>query len=149
MKDPGKSSLNWKRISRNFLAYALGIGLGTLLVWALWLRNRDIPKFWPVGMVKESILKSTIENNETNTCYLNCLGLNDSTLRVSLSKGDLTMPPVRRKPYPVYRISPASTTGEKTRMYIEVKDSTYNIFRVEDLPGTTRNHVCDCKQVSF
>jgi hypothetical protein len=35
------------------------------------------------------------------------------------------------------------------RLYVESKDSTYNIFKIEDLPGTTKNHICDCKTVDF
>jgi len=150
MKDPAKTGVNWKRIGRNFIAYGGGLTLGFILVKFLWWDQRpDLDSLWPKGMAKEKIARSTIENNEINSCYLNCLHTTDSALRVLIKDADIKMPPVRREPYPVYRISTSSATGEKVRLYIESKDSTYNIFKVEDLPGTTKNHLCDCKQVAF
>lgn len=150
MKDPAKKGVNWIRIGRNFLAYAGGLILGFILVKFLWWDRRpDLESMWPKGMVKDKLGRSTIESNEVNQCYLTCLGTNDSTLRTLLSKGDVHFPPVRREPYPVYRISTTTSSGEKTRFYVESKDSTYNIFKIEDLPGTTKNHMCDCKQVAF
>jgi hypothetical protein len=149
MKDLRKKEVNWSRIFRGFLAYGTGIGLGIFLVWALWLRNRDIPNFWPGGMVREKIVESTIETNNINTCYLNCLGTTDSSLRILIKRADVKMPPARRQPYPVYGITTLSSTGEKVRLWIESKDSTYNIFKIEDLPGTTKNHDCKCEEVNF
>lgn len=150
MKELQKKERDWKRIRRNFFAYALGIGLGTIAVKFLWWDNRkDLDSMWPKGMVKDKIARSSAEKNDLNECYLTCLGTNDSTLRILLSKGDVHFPPMRREPYPVYRISTLSSTGEKMRFYIESKDSTFNIFKVEDLPGTTKNHICDCKTVEF
>ena len=149
MKDLQKKPTNWKRIGRNLLAYVFGIGLGTVLVWALWLRNRDVPNFWPVGMVKDKLMRSSIEENDLNKCYLGCLQTNDSLLRISFKKSDVKFPPVKREPFPVYRITTTSSSGEKIRYYIESKDSTYNILKVEDLPGTTKNHICDCKPAAL
>jgi hypothetical protein len=150
MKDPRKNNINWKRIGRNFLAYGGGLTIGFILMKYLWWDQRtDLESMWPKGMVKSKIGRSTIESNEINTCYLTCLGTNDSTLRTLLSKGDVHFPPVRREPFPVYRISTSSPSGEKLRLYVESKDSTYNIFKIEDLPGTSKNHICDCKTVEF
>src|SRR5688572_9419577 len=150
MKDRTKKGVNWRRIGRNCLAYAGGLTLRFILVKFLWWDRRpDLESMWPKGMVKDKLGRSTIENNEINQCYLTCLGTNDSTLRTLLSKADVHSPPVRREPFPVYRISTTTPSGEKTRLYVESKDSTYNIFKIEDLPGTTKNHICDCKQVAF
>lgn len=149
MKELQKQPTNWKRIRRNMLAYVFGIGLGAFLVWALWLRNRDVPSFWPEGMVKDKLMKSTIEENDINMCYLTCLQTNDSVLRASFKKADVQFPPVKREPFPVYRIATSTSSGEKMRLYIESKDSTYNILKLEDLPGTTKNHICDCKVAGF
>lgn len=149
MKELQKEPTNWKRIGRNALAYVLGIGLGTILVWALWLRNRDVPNFWPEGMAKDKLMRSTIEENDMNICYLTCLETTDSLLKIQFKRGDVKFPPVKREPFPVYKISITTLSGEKTRLYIESKDSTYNILKLEDLPGTTKNHICDCKAVDF
>ncbi len=149
MKELQEQPTNWKRIGRNALAYVLGIGLGAVLVWALWLRNRDVPNFWPEGMARDKLVRSEIEENGLNKCYLTCLETNDSLLRVSFKKADIKFPPIRREPYPIYRVSTSSLSGVKIRFYIESKDSTYNIMKVEDLPGTTKNHLCDCKGAEF
>jgi hypothetical protein len=151
MKELQKKEINWKRIIRGFLAYGFGIGLGSFLVWALWLRNRDVPNFWPEGMVKEKITDASLEINTTNECYLKCFGINDSLLRKEIGKGDVkfSISKTRRKPAPVYAIDTRTNTGEKVRWWIESKDSTYNIFRIDDLPGTTKNHLCDCTPVAF
>ncbi len=146
-----KKPIEWKRIIRGFVAYGLGIGLGTFLVWALWLRNRETPNMWPEGMVKDQIGRSKMETNPINDCYLKCFALNDSILKKELKKGDVIfgISKTRRKPAPVYAIDISSVKGEKMRWWIESKDSTYNIFKMEDLPGTTSNHICDCQPVSF
>lgn len=151
MKDLNKKEINWRRIGRNLAAYIVGIGLGSFLVWALWLRNRDVPEFWPEGMVKDKIFKSTMDSNATNQCYIKCLQTNDSLVRTIIKKGDVkfSISKTRRKPAPVYAIDTRSLSGEKVRWWIESKDSTYNIFKVDDLPGTTKNHICDCKPVEF
>jgi len=149
MKELQKQPTNWKKIGKNALAYIFGIGLGTVLVWALWLRNRDVPSFWPEGMVKDKLMGSTIEVNDLNACYLTCLGTSDSLLKIQFKKGDVQFPPVKREPFPVYKILTTTTTGEKTRLYVESKDSTYNILKLEDLPGTTKNHICDCKSINL
>jgi len=149
MKDLKKKEVNWVRIGRNLLAYVLGIGIGSVLVWALWLRNRDIPSFWPEGRVKDQIKASTIETNDLNNCYLSCYETTDSLFRSLIVSGDVKFPPARRKPYPVYGISTVTSSGEKTRWWIESKDSTYNILKVEDMPGTTKNHFCKCNPASF
>jgi hypothetical protein len=151
MKELNKKEINWKRIIRGFLAYGVGIGLGSFLVWALWLKNRDVPNFWPEGMVKEKIMTASMEPNVTNDCFLKCMETNDSLFRSSLKKGDVkfSISKTRRKPSPVYAIDTRNSVGENTRWWIESKDSTYNIFRIDDLPGTTKNHLCDCKAVEF
>jgi hypothetical protein len=151
MKDLNKKEINWKRIGRNLLAYILGIGLGSVLVWALWLRNRDVPSFWPEGMVRDKIVEATLEPNDTNACFLTCLATTDSLVRNAIKKGDVkfSISKTRRKPAPVYAIDTKSLSGEKIRWWIESKDSTYNIFKIDDLPGTTKNHICDCKPVAF
>ena len=151
MKELKKKEINWRRIGRGILAYGFGIGLGAFLVWALWLRNRDVPSMWPEGMVKDKIGRSKIENGSINTCYMNCLQVNDSLIRTTLKKGDVKfrISKTRRNPAPVYAIDTRSNDGEKMRWWIESKDSTYNIFRIDDLPGTTKNHICDCKPVVF
>jgi hypothetical protein len=151
MKDLNKKEINWKRIGRNLLAYIFGIGLGSVLVWALWLRNRDVPSFWPEGMVRDKIVQSTLEPNDTNACFLKCMATTDSLLRNSIKKGDVkfSISKTRRKPAPVYAIDTKTLSGEKTRWWIESKDSTYNIFKIDDLPGTTKNHICDCHPVPF
>src|SRR5687767_4167231 len=123
MKDPGKNPVNWKRIGRNFLAYGGGLTLGFILVKFLWWDRRpDLDSLWPKGMVKDKLGRSTIENNEINTCYLTCLGTNDSTLRTLLKTGDVHFPPVRREPFPVYRISTTTPSGEKTRLYVRSEE---------------------------
>ena len=151
MKDLQKKEINWRRIIRGFFAYGFGIGLGTFLVWAFWLRNRDIPSFWPEGMVKDKIGWSKIEQNPTNDCYMKCLTTNDSLIKTTIKKGDVkfSISKTRRNPAPVYAIDTNSKEGEKIRWWVESKDSTYNIFRIDDLPGTTKNHICDCKPVKF
>ncbi len=151
MKDLQKKEINWKRIFRGFAAYGVGIGMGSFLVWALWLKNRDVPSMWPEGMVKDKIFRSKIEPGSTNDCYLGCMKANDSVIRATLKKGDVkfSISKTRRDPAPVYAIDTRSAEGEKMRWWIESKDSTYNIFRIDDLPGTTRNHVCDCSPVTF
>ena len=151
MKELKKKEINWRRIRRGLFAYGFGIGLGAFLVWALWLRNRDTPNFWPEGMVKDKIFRSKIEDGATNICYMNCIQVNDSLIRTTLKKGDVKfrISKTRRTPAPVYAIDTRSIDGEKMRWWIESKDSTYNIFRIDDLPGTTKNHICDCKPVVF
>lgn len=151
MKDLQKKEINWRRIVRGFLAYGFGIGLGTFLVWALWLRHRDVPSMWPEGMVKEKIGWSKIESNSTNDCYMKCLNINDSLIKNTIKSGDVkfSISKTRREPAPVYAIDTKSKEGEKIRWWVESKDSTYNIFRIDDLPGTTKNHICDCKPVVF
>lgn len=151
MKDLRKKERNWRRIGRGFLAYVFGIGLGTFLVWALWLRNRDTPNMWPTGMVKDRIIRSTVGPDSLNTCYFNCTGINDSIFKTEVLKADVKfrISKTRRKPAPIYALDIHSTKGEKMRWWIESGDSIYNIFKVEDLPGTALNHSCNCKTVNF
>src|SRR5688572_5579172 len=149
MKDLRKKEINWVRIWRGFVAYGLGIGIGIFLVWALWLRNRDVPNFWPEGMVKDKIMRSTIEPNEVNVCYLECISTTDSLLRLSIKKGDVRFPPVKREPYPVYAIDTKTDKNEKIRWWVESRDTTYNIYKMEDLPGTAINHSCQCPEINF
>jgi hypothetical protein len=151
MKELQKKEINWKRIIRGFLAYGFGIGLGSFLVWALWLRNRDVPSFWPEGMVKDKITNALIEPNTTNDCYLKCMETNDSLVRNLLKKGDVkfSISKTRKVAAPIYAIDTRTVSGEKVRWWIESKDSTYNIFRIDDLPGTTKNHLCDCTPINF
>lgn len=151
MKELNKKERNWKRIGRGFLAYTFGIALGTFLVWALWLRNRDTPNMWPTGMVKDRIVRSSLGGDSLNSCYLSCTQLNDSLFKQAVLGADVRfrISKTRRKPAPVYALDINLDSGVKMRWWIESGDSIYNIFKVEDLPGTTLNHTCNCKPVNF
>lgn len=141
---------NWGRIRRNFIIYIASMGVGSVLVWFFWLRNRDVPSLWPEGMVKDKISRSTLLPNDTNQCYLTCLHTNDSILKQLVQQGNVRFnySKGRRTP-PVYAIDTKSDKGVMMRLWIESADSTFNIFKIDDLPGTTENHSCQCPVVTF
>lgn len=151
MKEIKKKERNWKRIGRGFLAYTFGIALGTFLVWALWLRNRETPNMWPTGMVKDRIIRSTPGMDSLNTCFFECTKRNDSLFKAEVLKADVKfrISKTRRKPAPIYALDISSDKGEKMRWWIESGDSIYNIFKIEDLPGASLNHNCECQSVNF
>ena len=125
--------MSWKKgFGRRLKLYGLGLGLGSLLAWALvWRNHSEGPAMWPAAKIRETIRERIFSADENSLTQLNGIGLNAAKLgawidssRVNISKSE-----PRREPRMYFLENPSETTG----LYVELQDSTFRIVRAERL----------------
>jgi hypothetical protein len=121
--------MSWKKgFGRRLKLYGIGLGLGSLLAWALvWRNHTDGPALWPADKIRESIRERIFTADVNSLTQLNGIGLNAANLDawIDSSKVRLSKSEPRKEPRMYFLENPSETTG----MYVELGDSTFRIVR--------------------
>ncbi|MBE2247418.1 MAG: hypothetical protein IAE67_09180 [Candidatus Competibacteraceae bacterium] len=144
--------MNKKRIIRGFLFYMLGLAIGTLGVYFLWLRNRpDLLSWWPGGRVKDKLLRSEWVYDDTYHCYRQCYALSDEILHQMIRDGKVRfgISKPRRSPCPIYVIDTRANHSPPLRLHVELCDSLATLYSIENLPGEHQPAQCSCVDKSY
>ncbi len=114
---------------RRIYLYLVGVMLGTIFVYFTLLRNREFPAFWPAGIVKESIIKSTVTWEEPTLCAKGIVGVNEDVFKDLITNGKVRFnrSEPRRKPYPIYHIETTDKYAGKLILHIELANSTSTV----------------------
>lgn len=143
-----KKSFDWTRFKRLSIYYIVGLVIGSIAVYFFFGDRNNNPKVGLNGILLEELQKKTPYQDVNNECYFQCINANDSILDRWLENGDvkINISKPRREPFRVYAIDLKTQIEGDMRIWFEFRDTTYTIMKVEDLPSSSKNHLCkDCK----
>ena len=125
--------MSWKKgFGRRLKLYGIGLGLGSILAWALvWRNHTDGPAMWPSAKIRESIRNGVFLADSASLTQLQQVGLKPEQLsawvdscNVQISKSE-----PQRSPRIYFLENQSGTVGIR----VEIQDSTYRILSTEFL----------------
>jgi len=130
--------------NRRLRLFLFGVIAGSLVVWALLFRNRELPAWTPNDRVMESLRQNPIKIQPAARCIMDCNGIVDGdvikvlqTGRVKFSESD-----VRGKEVPEYIIEGEKQDGKPLKMRFS---ANYLETRLHTLPlAENIKDTCDC-----
>ena len=118
-----------KGFGKRLFFYLIGFGLGCVLVWAMFYRNRERPAWTPEGRILEFLAKTEIQLNEKSKCQLECYDIDKDLLTSDFWKNGsvkFSESAAKRKPCPEYKIIGELKDGSSIAVYVETCMSEEN-----------------------
>jgi hypothetical protein len=121
--------------NRRLRLFLFGVIAGSLVVWALLFRNRDLPAWTPNDRVMESLRQNPIKIMPAARCMLDCNGISDKDVINVLQTGKVIFSEsnVRGKEIPEYIIEGKQKKGTEVKMLFS---SNYLETRLHAVPAT-------------
>lgn len=132
---------------RRLRIYGVGLGLGLLMAWALFLRGRNTRNYtaWtPNNRILEEIrLDTTLVNGTSFWCEIKCLGFTSIDYDVLLNDGNVIFGESQAKTWPrSYKVE-LETEDKGTLVVVYSKTETKH-FEVTSITKKGEDISCDC-----
>ncbi|MFZ4060342.1 MAG: hypothetical protein ACOYK5_03860 [Bacteroidia bacterium] len=125
--------MSWKKgFGRRLKLYGLGLGLGSLLAWALvWRNHSEGPAMWPAAKIRESIRNSVFLADSASLTLLQQVGLKPEQLSAWVDSSNVQIS--KSEPQRSPRIYFLENQSETIGIRVEIQDSTCRILSTEFL----------------
>ena len=125
--------MSWKiGFGRRLKLYGIGLGLGSLLAWALvWRNHSNGPAIWPADKIRESIRNGVFLADSASLTQLQQVGLKPEKLSAWVDSSNVQIS--KSEPQRSPRIYFLENQSETVGIRVEIQDSTYRILSTEFL----------------
>lgn len=132
---------------RRLRIYGVGLGLGLIMAWALFLRGRDTKNYtaWtPNNRILEEVrLDSSMVMDEVFWCQLNCLGFSSIEYDELLNEGNVIFGESQVKTWPrSYKVE--FETSKKGTLEVVYSKTEQKHFEVVSVSKKGEEISCDC-----
>lgn len=134
--------MNFNRRLRLFL---LGVGIGSLVVWAALFRGRTFPAWTPEGRILEALQQAPVKISSPARCMLDCNSISDQDILSVLQTADVNFDEsdIRGKSVPEYVLEGKGLSGKTYKMKFRSEyPNSYLLAVIQDKDAGKR---CDCK----
>jgi len=134
--------MNFNRRLRLFL---LGVGIGSLVVWAALFRGRTFPAWTPEGRILEALQQSPVKISPSARCMLDCNSISDQDILSVLQTADVKFDEsdIHGKPVPEYVLQGKGLNGKTYKM--KFKSEYPSSYLLAVMPNKDAGSRCDCK----
>lgn len=135
-----------KETKRRFKLFGLGVLIGSVLVYFLILRNRDIFK-GPQDVIFEKMKHGALVITDNGKCRMKCKNITEEDVKALMTYGDVNYSEsqVHEKPCPFYAVDGKSKDGREIRIVYRLctNDSLTEVITALDLSAGI--DTCECK----
>ncbi len=135
-----------KDTKRRFKLFGIGVLLGSVLVYFMILKDRNIFK-GPQEVIFEKMKHGALVITDNGRCRMNCKNISEDDVKNLMTHGDVNYSEsqVHEKPCPFYAVDGKSKDGREIRVVYRLctNDSLTEVITAHDLSGVA--DTCACK----